>query len=101
MNIAGKTLEEWTELARRDDCFDKMVPSDLRVILGRISDLESALKDSHFGDRFNSNCVGALMESCSYQEFSLRRDQASRQTIEPHPLLAKEKSQYDSSAPSY
>ena len=31
--IAGKTLEEWQEFARRDDCLDKMVPSDLRQLV--------------------------------------------------------------------
>jgi len=31
--VAGRTLSEWAELARRDDCFDQMVPSDLRVLL--------------------------------------------------------------------
>lgn len=31
--IAGKTLAEWTDLSRRDDCFNQMVPGDLRAIL--------------------------------------------------------------------
>lgn len=31
--IAGRTLSQWADLARRDDCFDQMVPSDLRGIL--------------------------------------------------------------------
>lgn len=31
--IAGRTLMEWAELARRDDCFERMVPSDLRMIV--------------------------------------------------------------------
>ncbi len=26
--IAGRTLREWEEFARRDDCLDLMVPSD-------------------------------------------------------------------------
>lgn len=34
--IAGRTPAEWRELARRDDCFDQMVPSDLRAILNAI-----------------------------------------------------------------
>lgn len=34
--IAGRTLEGWRQLARRDDCFDQMVPSDLRLILAEI-----------------------------------------------------------------
>lgn len=37
MNIAGKSLEEWVEFARRDDCLDRMVPSDLRQLVGAIS----------------------------------------------------------------
>ena len=31
--IAGRTLEQWQEFARRDDCLDLMVPSDLRQII--------------------------------------------------------------------
>lgn len=34
--IAGKTLDQWKEFARRDDCLDQMVPSDLRQLLGEI-----------------------------------------------------------------
>jgi hypothetical protein len=36
--IAGRSLHEWRELARRDDCFDLMVPSDLRQILAAVPD---------------------------------------------------------------
>ena len=36
-----KTLEEWKEFARRDDCLDRMVPSDLRAILSNLSSTES------------------------------------------------------------
>lgn len=32
-----KTLEQWKEFARRDDCLNRMVPSDLRVILSNLS----------------------------------------------------------------
>lgn len=28
-----KTIEQWQEFARRDDCLNRMVPSDLRAIL--------------------------------------------------------------------
>lgn len=28
-----KTIDQWKEFARRDDCLDRMVPSDLRLIL--------------------------------------------------------------------
>jgi hypothetical protein len=34
--IAGKTVVEWVEFARRDDCLDHMVPSDLRLLVGEI-----------------------------------------------------------------
>lgn len=35
--IAGRRLLEWIELAKRDDCFAHMVPSDLRMILRDLS----------------------------------------------------------------
>lgn len=35
--IAGKTLIEWEEFSRRDDCLDQMVPSDLRGLVSYIS----------------------------------------------------------------
>jgi hypothetical protein len=34
--VAGKTLAEWREFARRDDCLERMVPSDLRQLIGKI-----------------------------------------------------------------
>ena len=34
----GRTLAEWKEFARRDDCLDRMVPSDLRCILSAIEE---------------------------------------------------------------
>ena len=34
--IAGKTLDDWKVFARRDDCLDKMVPSELRGLLAAI-----------------------------------------------------------------
>lgn len=34
--VAGRTLIEWREFARRDDCLDRMVPSDLRQLIGVI-----------------------------------------------------------------
>ena len=34
--IAGKTVAEWQEFARRDDCLDQMVPSDLRQLVAEI-----------------------------------------------------------------
>jgi hypothetical protein len=35
--IAGKTVTQWQEHARRDDCFSSMVPSDLRLILAALA----------------------------------------------------------------
>lgn len=34
--VAGRTLAEWREFARRDDCLDHMVPGDLRELLSKI-----------------------------------------------------------------
>ena len=42
--IAGRSLAEWQEFARRDDCLDQMVPSDLRQIIG------AALTPAHVGE---------------------------------------------------
>lgn len=33
VRIAGRTQEEWRTFSRRDDCLDRMVPSDLRQLL--------------------------------------------------------------------
>lgn len=40
-SISGRTLDEWRALARRDDCFDQMVPSDLRLLISAIPAIES------------------------------------------------------------
>ncbi len=32
-----KTLDQWREFARRDDCLDRMMPNDLRVILSNLT----------------------------------------------------------------
>jgi len=34
--IAGKNLHEWRDFAQRDDCLDRMVPSDLRQLVAAI-----------------------------------------------------------------
>ncbi len=34
--IAGRSLSEWAEFARRDDCLDRMVPSDLRQLVAAL-----------------------------------------------------------------
>lgn len=33
-----KTLGQWREFARRDDCLNRMVPSDLRLILSNLTE---------------------------------------------------------------
>lgn len=42
--IAGRSLEEWRIFARRDDCLDRMVPSDLRQLIGLIPSFECAVR---------------------------------------------------------
>ena len=37
-------LDAWTELARRDDCFERLVPSDLRELIGKALRYEDALR---------------------------------------------------------
>lgn len=44
MQIGDKTLDEWQQFARRDDCLDRMVPSDLRLILGKLAAATEALR---------------------------------------------------------
>lgn len=44
MNIAGKSLQEWQEFARRDDCLERMVPSDLRQVVGEVERLRAEVQ---------------------------------------------------------
>lgn len=37
-----KSLDQWREFARRDDCLDCMVPSDLRQLIGLLDSLLKA-----------------------------------------------------------
>ncbi len=37
MSISTDTFRDWLELSRRDDCLDKLVPSDIRLMLGEIT----------------------------------------------------------------
>ena len=41
--IAGKSLNEWRIFARRDDCLEKMVPSDLREIIVALTRVREGL----------------------------------------------------------
>jgi hypothetical protein len=45
MIVAGRSIEEWQEFARRDDCLDRMVPSDLRQIVAQVNRLRACLTD--------------------------------------------------------
>ena len=38
--VAGRSLDEWREFARRDDCLYRMVPSDLRQLIAAIPNAE-------------------------------------------------------------
>ncbi len=37
-------IAKWREISRQDDCFDHMVPSDVREMLGEIERLRTAGK---------------------------------------------------------
>ena len=61
LTFAGKSIAEWREFARRDDCLDQMVPSDLRQIIGTVesefdarvrADKACRAKDEAMGDLF-------------------------------------------------
>src|ERR1700733_5890956 len=40
--ISSEQLQEWIKVSRRDDCFDRLVPSDVRLMLGEIGRLWSS-----------------------------------------------------------
>jgi len=42
--IAGKTVAEWRDFARRDDCLDRMVPSDLRQLIAALPPAHDAVE---------------------------------------------------------
>jgi hypothetical protein len=43
-SIAGRTLDEWQTFARRDDCLNQMVPSDLRMLIAQIRQDQSTAR---------------------------------------------------------
>jgi hypothetical protein len=43
VTIAGRTLEEWAEFARTDTCLDRMVPSDLRMLVASHRDATATI----------------------------------------------------------
>lgn len=44
--IDPETLKTWTEWARRDDCWKLFIPSDIRLMLGEIERLQTALSSA-------------------------------------------------------
>ena len=44
MQVAGKSTAEWIKYARKDDCLDAMVPSDLRLLVTKLSEMETAMQ---------------------------------------------------------
>ena len=42
----GDIVERFTEISRRDDCFDHMVPSDVRLMLKEIVRLRADLAEA-------------------------------------------------------
>ena len=51
----GYSLFQWQSRARRDDVLDRMVPSDLRLILSRIKDDAQTIAELR-------SCLAAAME---------------------------------------
>ncbi|WP_162651593.1 hypothetical protein [Lentilitoribacter sp. Alg239-R112] len=52
-----KSLEQWVEFTRRDDCLRRMVPSDLRVILSNLKTREAPkVKALEFVDSKAEGC---------------------------------------------
>ena len=41
--ISSEQLQEWIKVSRRDDCFDRLVPSDVRLMLGEIDRLREGI----------------------------------------------------------
>lgn len=59
--IAGKSLDQWVEFARRDDCLDRMVPSDLRLLIG-------ALRKSYQHPNRSPYALCAAMDNASVSD---------------------------------
>ena len=43
MTIREDTLNDWSELSKRDDCMNRLVPSDIRLMLGEIDRLRAEI----------------------------------------------------------
>jgi len=55
MKIANRTLQEWREYARRDDCLDRMAPIDLRLLISKLETMEEAMQE--FVDRVEAGSI--------------------------------------------
>ena len=60
LNFAGKSIEDWTLFARRDDCLDQMVPSDLRQIIGTVESEHNARNNLDAALRQKDEAMTAL-----------------------------------------
>ena len=94
MKIAGKTLEEWTELARHDDCLDRLVPSDLRLLIGQIpaKRVKAELYTTGEGDRYtlpSSKVDDAKLLEARLQNMLEAGDDGSDEWYELEDKLAK------------
>ncbi len=72
LKIGDKTLAEWREFARRDDCLERMVPSDLRLILMAIEEEREACAalaqfwGTHYvsiGDMSKADCAWTIRDA--------------------------------------
>ena len=89
LKIGDKTLAEWREFARRDDCLERMVPSDLRLILMAIEEEREACAvlagfwQSHYmsiGDMSKSDCALTIRDAI--------RDRPNHTVVdEPAPVV--------------
>lgn len=86
--IAGRSLAGWRAFATRDDCLDKMVPSDLRQLIGalfrktlpdaELEGLKRRLVDRHrelldeFSDRENHRSL--VIVGARYTDIELMLD---------------------------
>ena len=61
--IAGRSLSEWAEFARRDDCLDRMVPSDLRQLVAALRAIGKAAPDTEIpADAENGRATVSRMQ---------------------------------------
>ena len=61
--VAGRTLAEWVEFSRRDDCLERMVPSDLRGLVNALSSATQAKVCDHPGYSFDKH--GRCCPTCN------------------------------------